>query len=96
MHTIETKANKSTLCPICRSKTEVPLKLRSFALWLTDSNLNYKLKTHSFVEVKSNAESEQKPIDADFMVEPNKCYKFQFTANEYKFVENTELSVSGF
>lgn len=30
------------------------------------------------------------------MVEPNKCYKFQFTANEYKFVENTELSVSDF
>ncbi|KAG4077438.1 hypothetical protein HA402_002865 [Bradysia odoriphaga] len=76
-----------------RSKTEVPLKLRSFSLWLTDSNLNYKLTTHSFVEVKSNAESNPKAIDADFMVEPNKCYKFQFTANEYRFVENTELSI---
>lgn len=44
--------------------------------------------------MKPNAESNQKPIDADFMVEPNKCYKFQFTASEYKFMENTELSVS--
>lgn len=84
----------NTKCLVHSSKTEVPLKLRSFSLWLTDLNLNYKLKTQSYVEVKANAESNTKPIDSDFMVEPNKCYKFQFTANEYKFIENTELSVS--
>lgn len=91
---INTLPDNSCFCYVHRSKSEVPLKLKGFAIWLTDSNLNYKLNTNSFMEVKLKAESNPKPIDSNFMVEPNKCYKFLFSANEYKFVENSELSVS--
>lgn len=90
----------SCLCSInFRSVSDVPLKIRDFAIILTDSKATYKLSAHHWTEIGSlddatTADGAMNPIDADFMMYPNKCYKIMHAAKQNQFGENSELQVS--
>lgn len=70
---------------------------------LADSTLNFKLKANIYIEVNNNikliapidALADKKEIGSDgIFLQPNMCYKLIFSAGEYKFTENEELTVS--
>lgn len=81
-----------------RSKAEIPLKLREFAVILSDSQYQFKLIAKHYTELKMSADSETGDVIVDdfqdFMMEPTKSYKILFHAEQYEFTENSELSVS--
>lgn len=81
-----------------RSKAEIPLKLREFAVILSDSQYQFKLIAKHYTELKISAETDSGDVTADdfqdFMMEPTKSYKILFHAEQYEFTENSELSVS--
>lgn len=76
----------------------MPLKIRDFAIILTDSKATYRLSAHHWVEVNntSNTSADDialNAIDEEFMMYPNKCYKIMLAAIQNQFGENSELHV---
>lgn len=76
----------------------MPLKLRDFAIILTDSKAMYKLSAHQWTEIDSttDAPADDRAMNAigeEFMVYPNKCYKIIHAAKQNQFGENSELQV---
>lgn len=81
-----------------RSVSDVPLKIRDFAIILTDTKATYKLSAHHWTEIDNTsnepaAESALNVIDDEFMMYPNKCYKIVHAAKQNQFGENSELQV---
>lgn len=80
-----------------RTNSDVPIKIRDFAIVLTDSTAFFKLHAKYWHEVEDVEEpgekNEEAKIDPDFILHPNKCYKLTFIAEQYQFCENSELQV---
>lgn len=81
-----------------RSVSDVPLKIRDFAIIVTDSKATYKLSAYLWTEIDNTSdepadESEVNTINEEFMMYPNKCYKIVHAANQNQFGENSELQV---
>lgn len=77
----------------------MPLKIRDFAIILTDSKASYKLNAHQWTEFGNAGDASAivdgslNAIDDEFMMYPNKCYKILHAAKKNQFGENSELQV---
>lgn len=80
-----------------RSRTDVPFKLKNFAIFLNDTNSNHRLVARKFMELRTREDGDEiraRDIQHDdFMIEPHKFYKLFFSGDKYQFMENVELSV---
>lgn len=80
-----------------RSTSDVPLKIRDFAVILTDLKSTYKLNAKYWTEVNEISETvndnDGNIIDSDFMMHPNKFYRLKFATEQCQFSENSELQV---
>lgn len=80
-----------------RSFSDVPLKIREFAIVLSDASTSYRLVGQFWTEFDAikecDIELNKRIIDADFMVHPEKVYKIKIAAKQNQFFENTELHV---
>lgn len=87
-----------------RSKSEIPVNIKHFTIVLADSTLHFKIKSDSFMEINDN-DSLQAPINLEtirrkqidtngLVLRPNAWYKFVFTADDFNFTENEEISVT--
>ena len=86
-----------------RSNSEVPIKLQEVSVVLSSNKKSkvYKLVANSCKIfkwsslTKTEELSDEKPA-TDFILEPKICYKLNFTACQYQFMENVEIEVSFF
>lgn len=83
-----------------RSFSEVPIKLQEVSVILSSNKKSkvYKLVASSSkifkwsTVTKTEELSDEKPA-RDFILEPGMCYKLNFTASQYQFMENVEIEV---
>lgn len=59
----------------------------------------YRLTANNCSEYKINTQTKDESVletksAVDFLLEPSKCYKLDFEANQYQFMENVEIDVS--
>lgn len=77
-----------------KSKSKVPFKLKNFAIILNDSKSNYRLAGRSYNAVDKNAiDNNEILLNSDFMLDPGKLYRINFSSEKYQFMENIELQV---
>lgn len=75
----------------------MPLKIREFAVMISDSKSTHKLNAQQWTTVEDIDqivdESQFAAIETDFMMQPKKLYKIVFLGEQFQFVENSELKV---
>lgn len=84
-----------------RSNSEVPIKLKNISVILTTNKKSkiYRLTANNCSEFVFNSETKSEELldtkpAKDFLLDPGKCYKLDFEANQYQFMESVEIEVS--
>lgn len=77
-----------------KSKSDVPFKLKNFSIILNDSKSNHRLVGRSYSALDNNLlEDSEILLNDDFMLDPERYYKINFSGEKYQFMENVELQV---
>lgn len=82
-----------------RSRSSIPIKIKTFTIVLADSSLNFKLQPESYREIRPTTDATADDVSFikdGLILQPQICYRLTFSAGQYKFTENEELSVSTF
>uniref|UniRef100_A0A182NIX3 Trafficking protein particle complex subunit 11 n=1 Tax=Anopheles dirus TaxID=7168 RepID=A0A182NIX3_9DIPT len=83
-----------------RSLTEVPLKLKNFAILLTDlKSSSVRIAASQYAEYTQaaagsavNGEEASRAIE-EFILEPDKCYRIVFVGDRYLFAESVDVHI---
>lgn len=78
--------------------SDVPLKICEFMVVIFDSKATHNLYGQRWMEVTDENQSFDmslsSAIDTEFMIHPKKLYQIVFIAEQYQFVENSELKAN--
>ncbi len=79
-----------------RSNSEVPIKLKNISIILTTNKKSkiYRLTANNCSEFGKGQELLDTRPARDFLMDPGKCYKLDFQADQYQFMESVEVEIN--